>query len=563
MNEYTHPEIAQLAHELSLSPRRHRLRQVAGLCRAIHLVEEDRDYPYSLICFQITGYRPRRAPDALLGGEGLRGDLVDLLDALSASAPIPAVAAEEALYDAAALAARFKVSTKTISRWRRRGLAGCWYVFEDGRPRLAFGERSVQRFVSRNRDLVQRGAAFQLISAAEKQGIIARARELLSAERTSLHVLTQRLAAETGRAVETLRYTLRRYDEEHPESALFGATQSDGASEEALLIAEAHATGEPVESLARRFGRTKSEIRQSLLTARVRRMTSAPIEYIYHASFDAPGAEKEILEAPAIPPDDRVEEVDPLLTRVPASLPPYLRELYRTPLLSRPEEADLFRRLNFLLHQAEGTRKAVASAGGDGSSAALDALEAKLESAMQIKNRIIQANLRLVVSIAKRHLRGSAGPELFELISDGNVALMRAVDKFDFSRGFRFSTYASWAIMRGFARSIPEEGQQRDRFQTGHDELLSAARDHRSAGEADAAQEQIRAALAGAMASLDDREQAIILRRFGVSGQEAATLDEVGRELRLSKERVRQIERQALSKLREALGEERLEALAG
>ena len=100
------------------------------------------------------------------------------------------------------------------------------------------------------------------------------------------------------------------------------------------------------------------------------------------------------------------------------------------------------------------------------------------EEALDVKNQIIRSNLRLVVSIAKRHVGPSNN--FFELVSDGNMSLIRAVEKFDFSRGNKFSTYASWAIMKNFARTIPEENYRRDRFVTGHEEMFEAAADNRT-----------------------------------------------------------------------------------
>ena len=90
----------------------------------------------------------------------------------------------------------------------------------------------------------------------------------------------------------------------------------------------------------------------------------------------------------------------------------------------------------------------------------------------------MRANLRLVVSIAKRHV----GPadNFFELVSDGNMSLIRAVEKFDFARGNKFSTYASWAIMKNFARTIPDEHRRRDRFRTSQSEMFSAPRTQRT-----------------------------------------------------------------------------------
>ena len=70
--------------------------------------------------------------------------------------------------------------------------------------------------------------------------------------------------------------------------------------------------------------------------------------------------------------------------------------------------------------------------------------------------------------------------DFFELVSDGNMSLIHAVEKFDFSRGFKFSTYASWAIIKNYARAVAEDRRRRDRFVTGHDELFEAAADHRS-----------------------------------------------------------------------------------
>ena len=187
-------------------------------------------------------------------------------------------------------------------------------------------------------------------------------------------------------------------------------------------------------------------------------------------------------------------------------------------------------------------------------------------SAIALKRRITQANLRLVVSIAKRHAALRAADSLFELVSDGNVSLMRAVDKFDYSRGFKFSTYATWAIKRGFARSLPEEYLRRDRFRTGHDEFLAAVRDHRPESIAlDAgSRTAISRTIADGLAELSSRERGIVERRFGLVGAgRPETLEDISRDVGLSKERIRQIERQALAKLRHHLGDGGIELLAG
>ena len=85
----------------------------------------------------------------------------------------------------------------------------------------------------------------------------------------------------------------------------------------------------------------------------------------------------------------------------------------------------------------------------------MDAIEELLDRAVEIKNFLIRSNLRLVVSIAKRHIKPTSN--FFEMVSDGNMSLIRAIEKFDYTKGNKFSTYATWAIMKNFARSIPAE----------------------------------------------------------------------------------------------------------
>jgi RNA polymerase sigma factor (sigma-70 family) len=145
-----------------------------------------------------------------------------------------------------------------------------------------------------------------------------------------------------------------------------------------------------------------------------------------------------------------------------------------------------------------------------------------------------------------------SGPlNLFELISDGNVSLMRAVEKFDFARGFRFSTYASWAIMRNFARSVPKERYQLDRFSTGHEEVLDIAAGLRSYDPEEENLSELRESITVMLDHLSARERTILINHYGLDESASPkTFDQLGQQLGISKERVRQIEIQALDKLR-------------
>jgi RNA polymerase primary sigma factor len=179
----------------------------------------------------------------------------------------------------------------------------------------------------------------------------------------------------------------------------------------------------------------------------------------------------------------------------------------------------------------------------------LDKIEELLEQASLVKERLIAANIRLVVSIAKRH--AGQHDNFFELLSDGNVSLIRAVEKFDFSRGNKFSTYATWAIMKNYARSIPEEIHRKERYVTGNEDFFNAALDNRTdEQECLASAEQATNKVNRLLEYLDPRERQIIKMRAGLDNAEGMTLENIGEQLGITKERVRQLNVRAVKKLR-------------
>lgn len=257
----------------------------------------------------------------------------------------------------------------------------------------------------------------------------------------------------------------------------------------------------------------------------------------------------------------------------------YLREIGKIPLLTPEEEADLAQRI------VKGDKKA--------------------------KDKMVEANMRLVVSIAKRY--GGRGLDFLDLIQEGNTGLLRAVDKFDPDKGFKFSTYATWWVRQAITRAIADQARtiripvhmvetinkvlrttrklttELNREPT--NEEIAAALDmepekidyvmrikqdiasldasisregddeesvlgdfvedeERDSPEDSAANQILKEQLSEIIATLTDREQKIIRLRFGIGGGRPHTLEEVGAEFDVTRERIRQIEAKALSKLR-------------
>ncbi len=254
----------------------------------------------------------------------------------------------------------------------------------------------------------------------------------------------------------------------------------------------------------------------------------------------------------------------------------YLKDIGKVPLLSGEEEADLAKRM--------------------------------LEGDLEAKQKLSEANLRLVVSIAKRYV--GRGMLFLDLIQEGNLGLMKAVEKFDHTKGFKFSTYATWWIRQAITRAIADQARtiripvhmvetinrqvraQRTLLQElgreptpeeiadymgitpekvveiqkiaqdpvsletpiGEEEdshLVDFIEDNKTVAPSDvAAQTMLREQLISALHKLTPREEKVIRLRYGLDDGKQRTLEEVGREFNVTRERIRQIEAKALRKLR-------------
>ena len=291
----------------------------------------------------------------------------------------------------------------------------------------------------------------------------------------------------------------------------------------------------------------------------------------------------------------------------------YLNGIGRTRLLTAVQEVELSKRIEAGLYAEEKLTEVDADLA--------ELLQIVIDEGKAAKNHLLEANLRLVVSIAKRYT--GRGMAFLDLIQEGNLGLIRAVEKFDYTKGYKFSTYATWWIRQAITRAMADQARtiripvhmveqvnrmvrsRRDLATTlGREpsiteiakalgvpefqviELISYDREpvslDQAVGEdgesalgdfvaavgpnqpgAGASQGELRSEVEIVLSTLSERESAVIRLRFGLDDGRQRTLDEVGREFGLSRERIRQIEKVTMSKLRDPQRSSRLEAYAG
>jgi RNA polymerase sigma factor (sigma-70 family) len=223
---------------------------------------------------------------------------------------------------------------------------------------------------------------------------------------------------------------------------------------------------------------------------------------------------------------------------------------HRGPSLNAEQEKALFLRYNYAKFRLRKATEGPAR----GRPAAPEEVRTWRRRAEEVRSKIVHANLALVVAMAKR--MQVSGVEFTELISEGNLALLRSVEKFDASRGFKFSTYACRSILTCFHRLLGKARRLRERFPVEFDSRLEKSDfiERRHEEERDYAIETVRRLVRDNRADLTEMEHQVILERFPMlTGEKPRTLAQVGERVGLTNERVRQIEKKSLVKIRAAM----------
>lgn len=549
MAKYRIDSLAALARQMTFAPAETRLAQLAAAEDLLHTIDPAKAYPPDFIVFRITGYHPQDLPVGVqFTGLALQHDLGQLIERVSETLDVRTTSLREPVLSIDDVTEKFNVTSKTIQRWRRKGLAARRFVFPDGKRRVGFLLGSVERFLAKNREHVQAAANFSQVDEREREEILRRARRLATQCHCCQHEIARRIARKLGRSPLTVQHTIRKHDEERPQAAIFPLAPPEPTEAERTRILRGYRRGLSLRRLARRTCRTRSTVYRVIVDEKIAKVTAQKVKFIddplYHqegaaAAVDAIAAQPEPLAALRAKADESA--------RVPRDLPPYLQDLYRTPLLSPARERALFLKFNYHKYRFVALRRKLDPQFAR--TRELSLLEGHLRRATRVKNDIVQANLRLVVSVARKHLR--PGLSLMELVSEGNVTLLRAVEGFDFHKGNKFSTYATFALMKGFARSVPQLLAARLGGGGDADRLLHALPDPRAVALSD--RMSVRDEVGRLLASLTDRERDVLSARFGLGQPEAPdapTFEQLGKRLGLPPTKVRQIEQAALQKLR-------------
>lgn len=538
--------------QVRFAPASRRREQVARAAKLLGELDPAKVYPYQFVCYRITDFRSGAHGDLLIPGGDLKHDLAEFIRRVERSIPpLPIEHAVEPILTLDELSRRLNVSTKTIGRWRVRGLVG-QRVIVRGRRQLGFPKSLLDRFLEDNSSLVARGSSFSRLADGERETILYRARRLAQAG-GDITTVSRRLARRLGRSVEAIRYTIKNFDRAHPAQAIFPDRKGplDGPTKE--LIFDLYERGIPVGTLTKKYERSRTAVYQAINEVQARRLLETPVEYIHNATFEDSRNDAELLKPM---PNEEAFAAQARNMTPPRDVPAEMAHLYRWPLLSKDQEQHLFRQMNYLKYKLNKVReKAGPGAVRVGDLRQIEDLQARIR---QVRDRLINCNTRLVASIAKKH--AGLFDNLPELMSDGTISLMRAVEKFDYARGNKFSTYATWAIMKNFARSIPDEKHHRERYVTGHEEMFEGRADVRTdeqeiVAQADMARDRVNRLLEG----LDPRTREVIRMRSGLDGNAEMTLEQIGQHFGITKERVRQINVRGMKQLRERAQQSKVE----
>jgi RNA polymerase primary sigma factor/RNA polymerase sigma factor len=539
--------VRDLKRQLAFSPKKVLSAQLFRVEKLIQSLEPGKNYAFSRIYYAITKYSKKQDPehaDVFFETGVLRPDLRLLLAELASRHVTPVGEIPEQILQLAEVEKRFSISSRTLYRWRKRGLFARKYIFEDKSRRLGVLSSTLDHFVENNEDLVASAQTFSRISETDKDDIIRRSREFVLSRGWNLTRISAHLANEFTRSREAIRYTLRAHDENNPDTPIFGRSKRALSDEERRSICGEYLSERAIDELLRQYDSSRNGVYGVIKDIKSGDIALDVPEYVYNPIFDREDAESVIfynLDKTPAKPDVRRLPGEKAENRA------CYKDLYKLPILTREEETDLFRRYNFSKYMIAKLKGSIASS--TNGKKVLKKISRYEAIALATRNHIVEANLRLVISIARQNMRWDLPLEY--LVSEGNMTLLRAVEKFDYSLGNRLNTYVTWAIVKDYAKHRSREWQKRQRYRAVDPGILDFM--HQCDGTEEPESVLINAEteemLAYMIRNLGEREAFVVRAHYGIDCRKQS-LKEIGETFGVTKERVRQIKEHAIRKMR-------------
>jgi hypothetical protein len=436
--------IDELCRELLRAPVHVRRRQMGAAEQLVTQVKPSRTYPEDFVRYRITGYRPESAgPPAMLVGEALVGDLVALVQQLSHTLQLPPNHDDRSAIALAEVASRLGVSSKSLQRYRRRGLVCHYVTFTDGEKRLACFEDVLQRFIQQHRKQLADAAGFTRVDKSIEQQIISEATALRASRNLSLNAVAKELAETHARAHETVRSILRRHDR-RARPPIF-AEHGPLTQRDIRLVFRAIRWGVSPAVLSRRFTKTSATVHRVFNHRRGELLQSLDLPYITLPTMDREDAEAVILSAPAVTTG---------LSAMPMQLEAIsvIEAAHQAPPPQENLEQSLIAAYNLLKRRAG---RVIESLGDDPSATVLDGVETDLRWATLLKATLIELGMPAAIAAIEQTLHRSLvqqpSHEIRMLLGLAILVAAETVQRIDPARGQRMDHTCGYAMDRALA----------------------------------------------------------------------------------------------------------------
>ena len=535
--------IDELCRQLVRAPVHVRRRQMDAAEQLAQEMDSTRTYPEDFVRYRITGYRPESTgPPAMLVGEALVGDLATLVQQLSHTLDLPLDHDDRSALSLADVASRLRVSSKSLQRYRRRGLVCHYVTFTDGVKRLACFEDVLQRFIEQHRKKLNDAAGFSRVDHSIEQQIITDAAALRQSRKLTLSAAANELAKKHGRAHETVRALLWRHDRRSLSPTF--AEHGPLTNRDIRLIFRAIQFGVSPAVLSRRFGKTAATIHRAFNRRRGELLRALELPYITLPTMDREDAEAVILFAPPITTE---------LSTMPISLDvlSVIEAAHRAEAPEENVEQSLIAAHNLVKQRAS---RAIEELPDDPTARALDKIETDLRWITLLKAALVELGLPAAIGAIEQTLHRSLAhqpsAEIRMLLRLAIQIAGIAVDQVDPTRGQRLDHRCGYEMDRALAvrRVQPVSKRAASRHTPGSLTLANPF------GALDPWQSwlDLRPDLRPHLNELDDRLCTMIKLRYGIDGQRPRSVQELAEQFELTSTAVARAVRKAHRQLRAA-----------